>query len=39
MYQQTNRRDSDGCCSVKIVWAIPLLIILANVIHTLIRLG
>ena len=27
----------DGC--TKILWAIPLLIILANVLHTLIRMG
>jgi len=39
MYHNQNRRADDGCCVVHILWAIPLLIVLANVIHTLIRIG
>ena len=38
-YQHQKPKDNSGGCVVIILGAIPLLIILANVIHVLIRMG
>lgn len=39
MYRNQNPKDNSGGCVVLFLGAIPLLIVLANVLHVLIRMG